>query len=578
MRNFLLIGFYMNYIQYIPFCHTTKEQAKSDLKKAYKGHIPVYIKSCSFEEICSLLTRGSTIRRLGDETTFVCLDVDDSSVPYTTVRSALEAYSNIRVVLSASGNPLKYHILQDIPLTPAGDPLVRSINGLKRLVLRTLGDVLDFDAACDKFDQPIFGQPSPTRGKFRLKDSSRISRMLARKDMPEPSDLNEYFLPDNDVYLPYNSAQMASEMGVYFVHENGYRFDVLLPCITRGRMQKIKVGCRFFWCQNTINRLLLRTFHLRTNCGYDINKAMYERWVEATIFNNVQDSVSFLQSPDYRSLQRYASRRYDEFNGCSFEYQVKCLSSYFSKEETPAKPYRSRKYIYDLISTILDDLENDGRIDAQHRIHVPNKQYLRNTFSLYDISPITAIRIIRKKGYSLTTERRSCIDGLNVVDGVLTLSEPPSDTISRYCRRHGITIVHPKKRHGLNEGILIGQSSTNHICPPTYIYDKSLNVRQEEENCPISQEKAISSKKPKEVRNKKVRQIDPLIVSLASNKKKGLSDNRSKKKVYLEGRIKDIQMRIKRGFALSHADRIFKSRHPEFFPKLTRGKKPSSAS
>ena len=420
----------MKAIQYIGYTHTSKEAAIQDKATANKHH-RVYVKDATFGEVCHLLESGSIVARVGDETDFVCLDVDETDIHIDVVRKALLGYPDIRVIHSASGSPYKYHILRGIPTIPESryDECTQQLFDLVR---RELSDgAIDYDRKADNFSQCIFGRSARNRGNIRLVGSVRVSRWV-RKDEKDYIALSI----KDDVAFPYTSSQYAHWAGLDTVYEGGYRFDVVVPARTNGKMPRIPRGRRFEWSRIIGSQLLLRARHLNAHCGYSITRDQYLAWYEYTMAMNVVDSAEFRNSPSWRSLLTFYGHEWDSCSGYSFGDLVERYGKYFT--DLPKKPYRSRNYVPHVMAVILKDITRaDGVVVLESRAE------LERIVGLYDITLRAAELCLAKKGIRPEYRKRrpNCLDKYRQdADGVYIPRAEVTPYIRKYCSLHRIRI------------------------------------------------------------------------------------------------------------------------------------------
>ena len=100
----------MNKIQYISVTHTSKDEAKRNKTEVNQSH-NLYYKEATFDEVCYIHDSGSTFGRIGNETDFIVIDIDKTSVNIKTVADYYKITLNYHVSYSSSMNPLKYNIL-----------------------------------------------------------------------------------------------------------------------------------------------------------------------------------------------------------------------------------------------------------------------------------------------------------------------------------------------------------------------------------------------------------------------------------------------------------------------------------
>lgn len=336
----------MSKIQYISATHSSKERAKHFKKMCNTLH-NLYLKDCSFDDLCTLHDAGTIIGRVGRKTDFLMIDVDQSSVTIDKVRDTFRDDPDIHVGYSASMNPNKYHILVDIHKTIDRDEYQAAVHAKfeeikKRVCDRT--DIMVLDEDADNFYQAFFGESVETDIDFILPDSRRLFNWTKKDREPR-----FYIEAEKREFFSLNSADYCKKHGLMTVVENK-RYDIITPSMTRGRLKKIAVGHRYKWCRMIGGKLMMRLFYLNHDFGEAWTSSDLVYTAEWLFRNNVIMTPDF--EKDLDELKSWLVKSFEVLAHLPYEEQQKLYDGYFDGSK---RQYKSRGFTLSQMSTLLQN-------------------------------------------------------------------------------------------------------------------------------------------------------------------------------------------------------------------------------
>ena len=342
----------MNKIQYISTRHSSKDEAKNNKRSCNKLHT-VYYKELSFEQIADLLEQGHTIGRIGNETDFVAIDVDKTSISISTVIEHYKDNPDIRVSFSSSNNPLKYHILvnlhRTVNVSEYANAVENTFNNIKKELLDNKHcDFFELDTNAANFYQCFFGPSIDNPTEHILDNSTRLFKWTKK-------DEEMMVYKEKEIYnhFPLNTAEYCrmNNLKIMDIPEP-IRYDIVTPSMSQGRLKCIAEGYRYNWCKRIGAQLLLRCLYCNYKLGGNYTKFDYLKTFEYLTKRNVVKCDEFIQSQDYKSLELFFDNKWDILANKPFEYIEETLGPYFKCSK---KRYRIKAYSAQTSSQIILD-------------------------------------------------------------------------------------------------------------------------------------------------------------------------------------------------------------------------------
>lgn len=365
----------MNRIQYISTAHTTKDEAKSNKRKCNSLH-NVYYKELPVSTIADLLESGMTIGRVGTTTEFVAIDIDHTSVHITDVLEAYKDNPDVYVSFSSSNHPLKYHILVDLHRTITVDEYKDVLQTEFEKIRNKLcgrSDFMELDKNAGNFYQCFFGTPAYQQYEHIIPGSKRLFGWVKK-------DCEPHFYIEKEKYnhFPLNTAEYCKQNGLSVMNiDEPKRYDVILPSMTHGRLKQIAEGHRYNWCKRVGAQLLLRCLYCNHSLGGEYTKFDYLKTFEYVVKRNVVKCNEFINSDDYKGLERFFDNKWDILADKSWEFIESTLSPYF---KCSTKRYKIKKYNSQTSSEIITEHQiNDSEIlftDREELETICNNSYI----------------------------------------------------------------------------------------------------------------------------------------------------------------------------------------------------------
>lgn len=334
-------------IQYISKTHTSKDIAIKNKKEA-NSFQDIYLKEATFDEICNLLNSGSTIGRVGNNTRYLALDIDNTSVPISRVITHFKGNADYHISYSSSNHVLKYHILvnthRNIDREDYKSEVKNEFDKINGVICTHEDDFMELDKRANNFYQSFFGASVKNEEAIILEDSKRLFTWVKKDYSPR-----FYIEREFKEHPSLNSADYCIKNNLLTVAEEK-RFDIYLPSMTNGKWKKIKEGHRYNWARMIGAKLLMRIIYL--------NHAFDEKWTkfdfldtfEWIIRTNVVKFDTF--KTEFKTLSLFIDNKWDITHSLSYEEQIKLLEPYFNCSK---RQYRSRKYSPAAMDTIIQE-------------------------------------------------------------------------------------------------------------------------------------------------------------------------------------------------------------------------------
>lgn len=393
----------MNRIQYISLTHTDKEMAKEHKRKCKNsGHL--YYGELTFDNIVNIHDAGCTFGRVGCETDFVVIDIDNTTVDIDRVYDVLKNNQKYHVSYSASNNRNKYHILVDLGYTVNVDQyaetVVKEFEAVKTVVCGR-GDIMVLDKNASNFYQCFFGNSVNDEVNYIETDNDRqIADWCHKGQEPLFKEQRTWRIPS------LNSSDWCHKNNQGAVEEPN-RYDIIVPQMTKGRMKLISVGHRYNWSKVLAAKLLMRILYLNTVFGEDWNRDDYMNTWKMLVAKNTYGN--FTKEDNFKSLELWVESQYNIAMGNDFETNQRIYGSYFTN--TQAHTYVSRQWKYETALEIINDRLNDGVVCFE------STEELNNIAKANHMSTQYIDSIIQKLGYSRKCMKRKNCGEYDWMDG-----------------------------------------------------------------------------------------------------------------------------------------------------------------
>ena len=415
---------YMSQIQYISTTHTSKDMAKEHKQKCNLLH-NIYLKDMTFEEVADLLDAGCIIGRVGNNTDFVAIDVDKTSINIHTVIEHYKDNKDIAVSYGSSNDSLKYHILVNLHRTITRDEYksvaIEEFEKLRTELCKRC-DYMELDNNANKFYQCFYGASVDNESEYILDNSRRLFKWTSKDKEP-------MFYIDNKTIIKHpslNSADYCKKNNLLTVKEDK-RYDIFLPSMTRGKVKKTAVGFRYNWSKMIGAKLMMRVFYLNNCFNESWTKVDYLNTFEWVVRTNVVLPDEFCNSDDYKGLVRFFDNKWDILFDKPYESICEILEPYFDVNK---RQYKSRRYN----STICTEIINNYLAD-NNNIVFEEKEVLVNICNEYSLNYYRTINYIKSLGYNIVfvvehdNRIKYNVEGMNL------------DEFNKYCKEHNINRV-----------------------------------------------------------------------------------------------------------------------------------------
>jgi hypothetical protein len=389
-----------------------------------------------FDEIADLLDSGVTIGRVGNKTSFVMIDIDNTTINISTVIDTYKDNNDIAVSYSSSNNALKYHIMvnlhKDIDRNEYGNIVKEEFQKIHDKLCIGRGNYMEIDKASYNFYQCFFGPSVETETEIILESSTRLYKWTKKDEeiLTYIEDYNRKILPT------LNSAMYCKRNNLTTVKETEGRFDVYLPCMSKFG-KKIPEGSRYEWSLVKGWEILRRILYLNHYFHENWNNTDFIDTLKWAINTNVFNISEFQNSPEYRSIIQYFDNKWDIWYSRPFTEFNKQIEL---KLKSPGRQYKSRQHN----SRATDEIVLEHRFCANDVVF-EDKDELKAICEDKCVDYYDTIRRIENMGYKVVfrteSRRKTCIDKY-IVYGE-TVKIPRSEvtrTIKNYCSRHKLKI------------------------------------------------------------------------------------------------------------------------------------------
>lgn len=424
-------------IQYISITHRDKSEALNDKQKCNEFNT-AYLKEMSFEEIADLLEAGCTIGRVGNTTSSVWLDYDNSSINISTVIEKTKENPDYRVSYSASNNPLKYHVLVNLHRNITRDEYASVVKEEHEKLFNlctagTRGNYMEIDRNAANFYQCFFGESVDYRIDYILDNSRRLYSWVKKDSEPR------FYIEKAIKYRPsLNSADYCRKNKLLTIKEEN-RFDVYLPSMWRNP-KKIKEGSRYSRSRIIGTKLMLRLFYLNHKFNENWTKLDFLDTFEWAIRTNVVKPEEFCNSSDYKGLVNFFDLKWSILSKWSFDEIQADLEPYF---DCAKRQYKSRMYN----PTVMSQLIMDHRFD-DNKILFTDKEELMNLCNELTINHYKFIAFAKALKFDVVYE---CVsDKRQKYD----CSDMTVEQFNQYCKEHNInrmTKSRLKKKYNIRD-------------------------------------------------------------------------------------------------------------------------------
>lgn len=353
------------FIQYIAKTHVSKKDIRDSAlynKRSCAYEHTLYMKEMSFDEVVSAQEYGLSIARVYEETSFLALDIDRSSISYEVLKKLYKDRSDIRTVIGTSNRNDKFHIYVDL-----GDEVLNERNyrdaayeryrQIKSDVEKYLGHpvLMDLDSASTHYWHCFFGVCQETIEPRILEDSIRLAKWKC-KDEIVPLRLDE----NMDLRrMSLCSAEYCFMNELLTVHETE-RFDIHLPYRLGTNRFRISEGHRYSMCWVYICQLIMRARHLKEEFDEiwtleDLKSSLY--YIAST---NFESAGEFLRSKDFKARLRGLEAEWNKTKNLPYEAVKSIYREYFKVK--PSRDYRVRDYCRIMFADIsVKHRSADGR-------------------------------------------------------------------------------------------------------------------------------------------------------------------------------------------------------------------------
>lgn len=335
-------------IQYISSTHIDKDSAEKNKRRA-NSFQDIYLKEATFDEICNLLDRGSTIGRVGNSTRYLAIDIDESSVDISRVIEHFKGNKDVHISHSPSNNDLRYHILvnthRNIDREDYNSEVKKEFYKINAAICTEQIDFMKLDDKASYFYQPFFGSSVKNEEKIILEDSKRLFTWVKKDSSPR------FYIERGYKKRPsLNSADYCNKNNLLTVAEE-QRFDIYLPSMTNGKWKKIAEGHRYNWARMIGAKLLMRIIYLNHTFDEKWTKFDFLDTFEWIIRTNVVKFDTF--TSEFKTLSLFfIKEEWNSIHALSYEEQIKLLEPYFNCSK---RQYKSRKYTPAAMDTIIKE-------------------------------------------------------------------------------------------------------------------------------------------------------------------------------------------------------------------------------
>lgn len=384
--------FHMNRIQYISLTHTNKELAKEHKRKC-KNSGNLYYGELNFDQVVNIHDAGCTFGRIGAETDFVVIDIDNTTVDIDKVYETLKNNSKYHVSYSASNNRNKYHIFVDLGYTVNVEEYPEVVNrefmAVKTVVCGRM-DVMELDKNAANFYQCFFGNSVTQETTYIESVNDRqIVDWCHKGQEPLFKEQKTWRIPS------LNTSDWCHKNNQGAIEEPN-RYDIIVPSMTKGRMKKIAVGHRFNWAKLLACQLLMRIHYLNNVFGEEWTREDYmNTWKMLVATNTYGD---FTKEQNFKALELWVESQFNISLGNDYETNQRIYDSYFTN--TKAHTYVSRQWKYETALEIINARLQDNIV------------YFESTTELNEIAKANHMStqyidaIIKKLGYSRKCMKR----------------------------------------------------------------------------------------------------------------------------------------------------------------------------
>lgn len=335
------------FIQYIAKTHTDKNKSKDSAvrnKRNCASQHTLYMKAMSFEEIVEAQDCGLTIGRIYPETSFLVLDIDLASFPYTVIRDIYNDRSDIRSVIETSGNANKFHIYVDL-----GDKIVSEAeytDEVHRWHQKIKSDleiwlnenfIFELDESSDDFWHCFFGTCQDHSYEYVLDDSVRLTRWKRKSDA---SPMLQEFADTKRAHMSLSSSEYCYLHNLMTVDETE-RYDIALPSRMGLNKFRIPVGARWKWTGVMCCKLILRAKYLQHQFGESWDIDDIKCTLRHIVAENVELPSEFLSSDDYYSQVNAMERNWSRVKNLTWDMTKSIYGSYFV---TKKRRYKVKDY------------------------------------------------------------------------------------------------------------------------------------------------------------------------------------------------------------------------------------------
>lgn len=433
----------MTNIQYISITHTSKDQAKTNKRQCNILH-SVYLKNCTFDDVCDILDSGSTFGRVGTTTDFVAIDIDDTTVNINQVYEFFKNNHDYHISYSSSMNPLKYHILvnlhRTITISEYQEVLVKEFEKIKSAICGRC-DIFNLDTHADNFYQCFFGQSVEVSSDYILDDSKHLFNWVKKDSEPR------YYIAQvsEKLHPSLNSSDYCKKHNLLTIKENK-RFDIYLPSMTNGKLKKIAQGHRYNWCKMIGAKLLMRIFYLNHDFAENWNKFDYLDTFEWVVRTNVFNPDEFCNSDDYKGLVRFFDNKYDILIDKSFETICQILEPYF---DCSKRQYKSRQYNPTVMSSIINShLYNDNTVvfTDKEELQTLCKELFINYYKFINYCKTLGynveFEVVSKSEHKVHSNKGKCLENYTIIDNTVSIPRDQiTSAIRKFCSKNKIKII-----------------------------------------------------------------------------------------------------------------------------------------
>lgn len=421
----------MNKIQYIAKTHTNKDMAKNDKKLVNSLHNVYYIEADA-ETVHEMLDNGLSIGRIGTDTDFLLIDIDNSTVNISQVMEKLDN-DKYMVSFSASNNPLKYHIVvkldKTISIAEYEDVLNIEFEKIRETCCGRC-DIMELDTNAKSFYQCFFGCSVDNEQEIVYENSKRLYSWTKKSEQP-----NFYIEKEHAEYPSLNSADYCKKHNLLTIKEEK-RFDIILPMMTKGRMKLIPQGNRFNWIRMTGTKLLMRIFYLNEKLGENWSKFDFIRTAEMIFRKNVFMTADF--EPELKSVLLWLDNKWDILVTKSFEEKYEILGPYFDEKK---RQYKSRKYNGTVMTNIISEHlfdENTVTFTDKSELQEICKKNLINYYKFMNYCKDLNLNV----EFEVVENKINWLKDYDIIDNTLTIERHKvTGNIRKYCSVHGIKII-----------------------------------------------------------------------------------------------------------------------------------------